>query len=100
MGILKKFINKRVYMVAVSNTNRFIFVRITLTEKAFRNTINTAKNVVQWKIPIGDWMEVADTLPEDVQEAVEVMGENDVDFDVFTGIVSFDADTRYYIMTK
>lgn len=87
-------------MVAVSDTNRFIFVRITLTEKAVRGLINTAKNVVRWEIPIGDWMEVADTLPEDVQEAVEIMAENDVDFDIFTGIVSFDADTRYYIMTK
>jgi hypothetical protein len=92
MKTLEKLINEQVYMVADHNTNRFNFIGlITLSEDAFGDAVNTAENVAEWSL--------TENLPEDVQRAVDVMVENGVVLDDFTGVVTFDYDLTYYLLT-
>ena len=93
METLERLIEEQTYMVVDNPSNRFNFVGlITLSEDSFRDAVNTAENEV--------WWDLTEDLPEDVKRAVDVMAENSVVMDDFTGIVTFDYENyTYYLLT-
>jgi len=92
MKTLEKLIGDSTYVVVDNLSNRFNFIGlITIAEDTFGDAVNTAENVAEWSL--------TENLPEDVQRAVDVMVENGVVLDDFTGVVTFDYDLTYYLLT-
>lgn len=89
MKTLEKLIGDSTYMVADNVSNRFNFFGLI---EVTPEIVEESKNVVEWNL--------AGPLPEDVKKAVNVMAENSVSLDDFTGIVTFeDGDATYYLLT-
>lgn len=89
MKTLKNLIGDSTYLVTDNVSNRFnFFGLIEVTPEIVQET----ENAVEWNL--------AEELPEDVQRAANVMAENSVVLDDFTGIVTFDdGDSTYYLLT-
>ena len=88
MKTLENLINEQTYMVADSNRNRFNFFGLIEITPDF---VQESKNVAEW--------DLTKDLPDDVQRAIDVMAENDVELEDFTGIIRFDRDDdTYYVL--
>jgi hypothetical protein len=88
MKTLENLIGNSTYMVTDS-INRFNFFGLV---EVTPELVQEPGNVVEW--------DLTEDLPEDVQRAVDVMAENSVVMDDYTGIVTFDTDEEtYYLLT-
>ena len=89
MKTLENLIAEQTYMVADSINNRFNFFGLI---EVTSELVEESENVAEW--------DLTEDLPEDVQKAVNVMAENSVVMDDYTGIVTFDTDEEtYYLLT-
>ena len=76
-------------MVTDNEANRFNFFGLI---QVTPELVQEAGNVVVW--------DLTEDLPEDVQRALEVMAENSVSLDDYTGIVTiYTAEETYYLLT-
>ena len=89
MKALENLIGDSTYMVTDNVSNRFNFFGLI---EVTPELVEESKNVVEWNL--------AGPLPEDVKKAVNVMAENSVVMDDFTGIVTiYTAEEAYYLLT-
>jgi hypothetical protein len=89
MKTLENLIGNSTYMVTDSETNRFNFFGLV---EVTPELVEESENVAEW--------DLTEDLPEDVQKAVNVMAENSVVMDDYTGIVTFDtAEETCYLLT-
>ena len=89
MKTLENLIGDSTYMVTDSEANRFNFFGLI---EVTPEIVEESKNAVEWNL--------AGPLPEDVKKAVNVMAENSVVLDDYTGIVTFDtAEETCYFLT-
>ena len=89
MKALENLIGDSTYMITDNVSNRFNFFGLI---EVTPEIVEESKNVVEWNL--------AGPLPEDVKKAVNVMAENDVNLNEFTGIVTFDdGDSTCYFLT-
>lgn len=89
MKILE-LIGEQTYVVVDHESNRFNFFGLIEVIPEF---VQDVKNVAVW--------DLTEDLPEDVQRAIDVMAENDVEMNDFTGIITFDRDRdgdTYYVL--
>jgi hypothetical protein len=89
MENLKKMIGDHTYVVVDHESNRFNFCGlIEITPEL----AEMSEHAIAW--------DLTEDLPEDVQRAIEVMEDNDVELEDFTGIIRFerDADTYYLLV--
>jgi len=91
METMELLINEQTYMVADNPSNRFNFFGLIEITPDF---VQESKNVAEW--------DLTKDLPDDVQRAIDVMAENDVEMNDFTGIIRFerDDDTYYVLFIK
>lgn len=86
--LLRELIGEQTFVVEDHESNRFNFFGLIEVIPEF---VQEAKNVVEW--------DLTEDLPEDVKRAIEVMAENDVEMNDFTGIVRFENDDiTYYVL--
>ena len=89
MKTLENLIGNSTYMVTDSINNRFNFFGLI---EVTPELVEESENVVEW--------DLAEDLPEDVHRALEVMAENSVSLEDYTGVVTFDHDDgTYYLLT-
>ena len=89
MKTLEKLLPEQTYMVTDNEANRFNFFGLI---QVTPELVQEAGNVVVW--------DLTEDLPEDVQRALEVMAENSVSLDDYTGIVTiYTAEETYYLLT-
>ena len=89
MKTLEKFIGDSTYMVTDNASNRFNFFGLI---EVTPELVEDAGNVLEW--------DLAKPFPEDVKRAINVMAENSVVMDDFTGIVTFDTgEETCYLLT-
>jgi len=89
MKTLEKLIGDSTYMVADNPSNRFNFFGLI---EVTPEIVQEAKNAIEW--------DLAEYVPRDVHRALEVMAENSVVMDDYTGVVTFDTDEEtYYLLT-
>lgn len=92
MKTLKNLIGDQTYQVIDNEANRFNFFGLVEVDQALVEIAKNAENYAEWSL--------GEELPEDVQRAANVMAENDVTLNEFTGIVTFDdGDATYYFLT-
>jgi hypothetical protein len=91
MELLTELIGEQTYMVVDNPSNRFNFCDLV---EVTPELVQEFKNVAVW--------DLTKDLPDDVQRAIEVMAENDVELEDFTGIIRFerDDDTYYVLFIK
>jgi hypothetical protein len=88
MKILEKLIGEQTYVVVDHESNRFNFFGLIEVIPEF---VQEFKNVAVW--------DLTEDLPDDVQRAIDVMAENDVELEDFTGIIRFERDDdTYYVL--
>jgi hypothetical protein len=88
MKILEKLIGEQTYVVVDHESNRFNFFGLIEVIPEF---VQEFKNVAVW--------DLTKDLPDDVQRAIDVMAENDVELEDFTGIIRFERDDdTYYVL--
>jgi hypothetical protein len=92
MENLKKMIGEHTYMVVDNESNRFNFCGLVYIDNQL---VEAAKDGVEFDLK-------ESLLPDDVQRAIDVMAENDVELEDFTGIIRFerDDDTYYVLFIK
>jgi hypothetical protein len=92
MENLKKMIGEHTYMVVDNESNRFNFCGLVYIDNQL---VEAAKDGVEFDLK-------ESLLPDDVQRVVEVMEDNDVELEDFTGIIRFerDDDTYYVLFIK
>ena len=89
MKTLENLIGNSTYMVTDNEANRFNFFGLI---EVTPELVEESENVAEW--------DLTEDLPEDVQKAVNVMAENSVVMDDYTGIVTFDtAEETCYLLT-
>lgn len=89
MKTLENLIGDSTYMVTDSNANRFNFFGLI---EVTPELVQKAKNVVEW--------DFTECVTRDIHRALEVMAENSVSLNDFTGVVTFDtAEETYYLLT-
>jgi hypothetical protein len=88
MKILEKLIGDSTYMVVDNPSNRFNFCGLI---EVTPELAEMGKQAIVWTL--------TKDLPEDLQRAIDVMAENDVIIEDFTGIITFDRDNdTYYLL--
>ena len=96
MKILENLIGEQTYMVVDNESNRFNFCGLIEVipfglNEVIPEFVQEVKNVAVW--------DITEDLPEDVQRAIDVMAENDVEMNDFTGIVRYENDDiTYYVL--
>jgi hypothetical protein len=87
-----ELLNEQTYMVADHESNRFNFCGLVYIDNQL---VEAAKDGVEFDLK-------ESLLPDDVQRVVEVMEDNDVELEDFTGIIRFerDDDTYYVLFIK
>lgn len=86
--LLRELIGEQTFVVEDHESNRFNFFGLIEVIPEF---VQEFKNVAVW--------DLTEDLPEDVKRALEVMAENDVEMNDFTGIITFDRDDiTYYVL--
>jgi hypothetical protein len=89
MENLKKMIGEHTYMVVDNESNRFNFCGLVYIDNQL---VEAAKDGVEFDLK-------ESLLPDDVQRVVEVMEDNDVELEDFTGIIRFERDDdTYYLL--
>lgn len=92
MKTLQNLIGDSTYLVTDNVSNRFNFFGLIEVDQNLIGIAEKAEAYTEWSL--------AEELPEDVQRAANVMAENDVTLNEFTGIVTFDdGDATYYLLT-
>jgi len=92
MKTLEKLIGNSTYVVTDSINNRFNFFGLVEVDLCFGPMAGFPEGATEW--------DLADSLPEDVQRAVDVMAENSVPLDDFTGVATFGTgEETYYLLT-
>lgn len=85
---LENLIGEQTYVVVDHESNRFNFFGLIEVIPEF---VQEFKNVAVW--------DLTKDLPDDVQRAIDVMAENDVELEDFTGIIRFERDDdTYYVL--
>ena len=88
MKALQNLIGDSTYMVADNPSNRFNFCGLI---EVTPELAEMGEQAIVW--------DLTEDLPEDVQRAIDVMAENDVEMNDFTGIITFDRDDdTYYLL--
>ena len=89
MKTLENLIGNSTYMVTDSINNRFNFFGLI---EVTPELVEEAENVVEW--------DFTECVTRDVHRALEVMAENSVSLEDYTGVVTFDAgEETYYLLT-
>ena len=89
METMELLINEQTYMVADNPSNRFNFCDLVYIDNQL---VEAAKDGVEFDLE-------QSLLPDDVQRAIEVMEDNDVELEDFTGIIRFERDDdTYYLL--
>lgn len=90
MELLTELIGEQTYVVVDHESNRFNFCGLV---EVTPELVQEFKNVAVW--------DFAESLPRDVHRAIEVMAENDVIIEDFTGIVRYENDDiTYYVLVE
>lgn len=90
MKTLEKLIGDSTYMVVDHESNRFNFCDLVYIDNQL---VEAAKDGIEYNL------KQPSTQPEDVKRAIDVMAENDVEMNDYTGIVTFDSDDdTYYVL--
>jgi hypothetical protein len=90
---LENLIGDHTYVVVDHESNRFNFCDLVYIDNQL---VEAAKDGVEFDF------DLKELLPQDVQRAIDVMAENDVELEDFTGIIRFerDDDTYYVLFIK
>ena len=89
MKALQNLIGDSTYMVADNPSNRFNFFGLI---EVTPELAEMGEQAIVWAL--------TEDLPEDVKKAVNVMAENSVVLDDFTGVVTFDTgEETFYLLT-
>lgn len=89
MENLKKTIGEHTFLVIDNNRNRFNFSGLI---EVTPELAEMSEHAIAW--------DLTEDLPDDVRRAIDVMAENDVELEDFTGIIRFerDDDTCYVLV--
>lgn len=92
MKTLERLIGDSTYMVTDNVSNRFNFFGLIEVDLCFVAMVSSPEGATEW--------DLTEDLPEDVQRALDVMAENSVVLEDYTGVVTFDTDEEtLYLLT-
>jgi hypothetical protein len=87
---LENLIGDHTYVVVDHESNRFNFCDLVYIDNQL---VEAAKDGVEFDL------KEQSLLPEDVQRAIDVMAENDVELEDYTGIIRYENDDiTYYLL--
>ena len=92
MKALQNLIGNSTYMVTDSADNRFTFFGLIDVDLCFVAMVETPEGATEW--------DLAGSMPRDVHRALEVMAENSVPLEDYTGVATWgDGEETYYLLT-